>query len=54
MTTHDNSRSQPGGMESRFSGQSLVNKRHVADPKKIVFLNFLFFKIPIFCKKIKI
>jgi hypothetical protein len=35
---HDNawkSRSRPGGAESRFNSQSLVNKWHVADPKII-------------------
>jgi hypothetical protein len=39
-----NSRSRPGGAESRFNGQSLVKKRRVADPKMFffVFEKFIF------------
>jgi hypothetical protein len=35
MTTYENSRSRPGGAESRFNGQSLVKKWCVEDPKII-------------------
>jgi hypothetical protein len=35
MTMHENSRSRPGGTESRLNGQSLVKKWRVADPNMI-------------------
>jgi hypothetical protein len=35
MTAPENSRSQPGGAESRLNGQSLVKKLPFADPKII-------------------
>jgi hypothetical protein len=39
MTTHENSRSRPGGAESHLNGKSLVNKLCVLDPKMIFVKN---------------